>query len=212
MCAKGTVGQMTKIKICGLSRECDIEYANTLMPEFIGFVFFSQSKRYVNAEKAQELKNALDMRIKSVGVFVNESPELICRLYDNGVIDYAQLHGTENNNYIEVLRSCCRIPIIKAFSVSGERDAAEAERSCADYILLDNGNGGTGKSFDWSFLSKIKRPYFLAGGLNSINIKDAVRSFRPYAVDVSSGAETNGFKDFSKMKFLIEAVRENIIE
>ncbi len=209
MCAKGTVGQMTKIKICGLSRECDIEYANTLMPDFIGFVFFSPSKRYVNAEKAQELKNALDMRIKSVGVFVNESPEHICRLYDNGVIDYAQLHGTENNNYIEALRSCCRIPIIKAFSVSGERDAAEAERSCADYILLDNGYGGTGKSFDWNFLSKIKRPYFLAGGLSSENIGEAVGRFHPFAVDVSSGVETDGFKEFAKMKLIIEAVRSN---
>ena len=129
---------MTKIKICGLSRECDIEYANTLMPDFIGFVFFLP-KKICKMRKSTGIKKCVGYENKICRGFVNESPEHICRLYDNGVIDYAQLHGTENNNYIEALRSCCRIPIIKAFSVSGERDAAEAERSCADYILLTMG-------------------------------------------------------------------------
>lgn len=200
---------MTKIKICGLSRERDIEYANTLLPDYIGFVFSSKSRRFVNVEKAQELKKALDKRIKSVGVFVNESPELICRLYDDGVIDYAQLHGAEDNTYIKNIRLLCNVPVIKAFSVHGQQDIASAESSCADYILLDNGEGGTGCSFNWELLLKIKRPYFLAGGLSSENIGEAVGRFQPFAVDVSSGVETDGFKDFAKMKLIIETIRLN---
>ena len=200
---------MTKIKICGLFRECDIEYANRLLPDYIGFVFFSKSRRHVSAQRAKELKKALDKGIKTVGVFVNESPEFICKLYDDGVIDFAQLHGAEDNTYIKNLRSFCAVPIIKAFSVREEQDIASAEMSYADYILLDNGDGGTGCAFNWDFLLKIKRPYFLAGGLSPANIGDAVGRFHPFAVDVSSGVETDGFKDFDKMKLMTETVRLN---
>ncbi len=198
---------MTKIKICGLSRACDIEYANALLPDFIGFVFFPRSRRFVDEQKARELKTALDRRIKAVGVFVNAPPEFICRLYTDGIIDCAQLHGAEDNTYIKNIKSLCSVPVIKAFSVRGEHDIASAEMSCADYVLLDNGEGGSGCSFDWNLLLKMKRPYFLAGGLSPKNISEAACRFQPYAVDVSSGVETDGFKDFDKMKLIIETVR-----
>jgi len=198
---------MTKIKLCGLSRICDIEAANRLKPEYIGFVFLPKSKRYVTYEKAKELKSLLSPDIKAVGVFVDESVEIVARLLNDGTIDIAQLHGGEDEDYISRLRSLTDKPIIKAFRIESEEDIARAEKSSADHILLDSGMG-TGKVFDWSLIQSIKRPYFLAGGLDCDNVGEAIKKLRPYAVDVSSGIETNGLKDKEKMAAFVAKVRK----
>lgn len=198
---------MTKIKLCGLSRLCDIETANRLKPEYVGFVFASKSKRYVSPQKAFELRTQLDPKIKSVGVFVREKPEIVADLIKSGTIDLIQLHGEETEAYIEALRLLTDRPVIKAFSVNTGRDIENANRSTADYVLLDSGKGGTGTIFDWNLLEGMNRPYFLAGGLNVHTVGEAVRVFRPYAVDVSSGIETAGRKDERKMEQFVNAVR-----
>ena len=198
---------MTKIKLCGLSRPCDIEAANELEPDYIGFIFASKSRRYVSPEKAAVLKKLLRHGIKAVGVFVNEEPEVIAKLLSDGVIDVAQLHGNENEDYIERLRALTDKPIIKAFRIDSEQDAADAQNSSADFVLLDSGNGGTGTAFDWSLIKNIKRPFFLAGGLDCGNVGSAVEVIKPYAVDVSSGIETEGIKDRAKMAKFVSAAR-----
>lgn len=198
---------MTKIKFCGLSRVCDIEAANKLQPEYIGFVFAPKSRRYVPPVKAAELRRRLNPGIQAVGVFVNERPETIAELLNNGVIDIAQLHGGETEESISRLRELTDRPIIKAFRIDTARDLADAERSTADFVLLDSGNGGTGTTFDWTLIRDFPRPYFLAGGLGVGNAEDAVKRLKPYAVDVSSGIETNGYKDKIKMAEFAAAVR-----
>lgn len=198
---------MTKIKLCGLSRICDIEAANELKPEYIGFVFAKESKRYVTPEKAAELKAKLDPNIKAVGVFVNKSPETIADLLNKGIIDIAQLHGNEDEDSIKQLRKLTDKPLIKAFRIETASNIENAEQSTADHVLLDSG-AGTGAVFDWKLIQNIKRPYFLAGGLGINNVRSAIETLRPYAVDVSSGIETNGLKDKTKMAAFVAAVRK----
>lgn len=197
-----------RIKLCGLSRVCDIEVANELKPDYIGFVFAPGSRRYVPPDKARELKKMLDPGIQTVGVFVREEPEVIAGILDDGIIDLAQLHGGEDEDYISRLRELTDRPVIKAFRIDSEEDIRAAEASSADYILLDSGSGGTGTTFEWKLLSDMKRPYFLAGGLDPDNAGEAVRRLKPYGVDVSSGIETEGQKDKSKMTAFVHAVRK----
>jgi phosphoribosylanthranilate isomerase len=198
---------MTKIKLCGLSRPCDIGAANELKPDYIGFVFAPKSKRYVTPEKAMELKQMLLPEIQSVGVFVNEKPETVVKLLQDGTIDIAQLHGAEDEEYFIQLRQLTDKPIIKAFRIETASDIEKALQSTADYLLLDSG-AGTGTVFDWKLIQNIKRPYFLAGGLDADNAAEAVNTLRPYALDVSSGIETSGLKDKSKMAAFVSAVRK----
>ena len=197
----------TKIKLCGLSRECDIEAANELLPEYIGFVFAKKSIRYVSPEHAAVLRRQLADQVLAVGVFVNDTPENVAKLLAAGVIDMAQLHGSEDENYIERLRTLTDKPIIKAFSVKEEQDIRRAAVSSADLVLLDAGSGGTGTAFDWGLLAGMERPYFLAGGLDTATVGEAVRKWRPYAVDVSSGIETDGHKDVEKMRAFVRCAR-----
>ena len=198
---------MTKIKLCGLSRQCDIETANELKPEYIGFVFAQKSKRYVELEKAVQLKQLLSSDIQTVGVFVDETPEVVAELLNSGVIDVVQLHGREDKAYIERLRQHTDKPIIKAFQIKSQQDLTEAEHCTADYVLLDSG-AGTGKVFDWTVLKNIRRPYFLAGGLSPDNAGEAIKLLHPFAVDVSSGIETDNLKDKEKAAAFIAAVRK----
>lgn len=198
---------MTKVKMCGLSRMEDIEYANEVLPEFIGFVFAPKSRRYVSFEQAKKLHGELDYRIAAVGVFVDEDIENIVRLVKDEVIDMVQLHGSEDNAYIAKLREMAEVPIIQAFKIIDSYDAESAVLSDADFVLLDSGMG-TGKTFDWSLIKSINRPYFLAGGISPENAAQAVERFSPYAVDASSSLETDGVKDLSKMTALARAVRE----
>lgn len=197
---------MTKIKLCGLSRPCDIRAANRLRPEYIGFVFAPNSRRYVTAERAAELRALLAPGIQAVGVFVDAPPETVAGLLEGGVIDLAQLHGTEDEAYLSRLRELTPKPVIQAFRIRDEKDCLAARESPADYILLDSG-AGTGKAFDWSLIRELGRPYFLAGGLGPENVAASVRLLRPYAVDVSSGIETEGKKDPQKMADFVSAVR-----
>ena len=197
---------MTKIKICGLRREQDIRYANELMPDYIGFVFLKGKKRYVTFEEAAPLRSLLDPAIPAVGVFVNEPVEDVIRLLQSGTIQIAQLHGQEDEAYAEELRRACDHCIIRAFAVRGSGDIHRAFAFPADYPLLDNGKG-TGETFDWSLFQEQEKPFFLAGGLSPENVKEAIECFHPYAVDVSSGVETDGFKDYEKMKAFMDAVR-----
>jgi len=198
---------MAKIKLCGLSRPCDIEAANELKPDYIGFVFAQKSRRYVSGDAAAHLKNMLHPKIQAVGVFVNENADSVASLLEKGIIDIAQLHGSETNDYIKRLRTLTSKPVIQAFRMDSEQDAYAANASHADYILLDSGKGGTGEVFDWRIIRKISRPYFLAGGLTIHNVGDALGLLAPYAVDVSSGIETNGYKDRAKMRAFVNAVR-----
>ncbi len=198
---------MTGIKLCGLKRECDIEAVNKLNPDFIGFVFAEKSKRYVDPDGAARLKAKLNKGIKAVGVFVNESPEAVAELLNKGTIDMAQLHGSEDEEYISRLRSLTDKPLIKAIKVQSKADIEAADESSADYVLLDSG-AGTGMTFNWQLIKGIKRPYFLAGGLNPENVAEAVKTLNPYAVDVSSGIETDGLKDEAKMADFVSIVRK----
>ena len=196
-----------KIKICGLTQLEDIEAANALLPDYIGFVFWERSKRNVSKEQAKELKSRLDSRIKAVGVFVDAEIDFIADLVSCGIIDVAQLHGSEDEDYISQLRE--RIggaEIIKAFNINKIESFDEAEKSSADHIMIDSGKG-SGIAFDWSKLERLERPYFLAGGLSTENISEVLENIKPFAVDVSSGVETDGFKDRAKMKRFVESVR-----
>lgn len=198
---------MTRIKICGLRRKEDIECVNQLLPEYIGFVFAPKSKRYVTKEQAASLKALLNPAISVVGVFVNDTISNIEALVKENIIDIIQLHGQEDETYIKELKKACSIPVIKAFSVSTLEDIENAVNSIADYILLDNGKGGTGESFDWSLLKDVKRPYFLAGGLTPDNVRKAIGIYHPFAVDTSSGVETNQYKDHDKIQKFIDIIR-----
>ncbi len=201
---------MTKIKICGLSRMCDIDFVNELMPDYIGFVFAPGSKRYVSPAKAAGLRARLDPWIKAVGVFAGAEEESVSDIARSGIVDMLQLHGSESADYIRRVRAMSGLPVIKAFSVETSGDAINAAASPADLILLDNGAGGTGAAFDWSLAAGIERPFFLAGGLTPQNVRRAIEETRPFAVDTSSGVETNGLKDYNKIRLFIEAVRSAI--
>ena len=198
---------MTRVKMCGLRRAEDIEAANRLMPEYVGFIFAPASRRFVSPEEAAALRQALLPGIRAVGVFVDEDAGSVARLLAEGVIDIAQLHGNEDGAYIARLKSLTGKPVIRAFRIKDAEDLRAAEASAADMVLLDAG-AGDGKTFDWSLLSSVSRPYFLAGGLTPENAAEAVKRFRPFAVDVSSGIETDGFKDCNKMRAFMRAVRE----
>lgn len=198
---------MTKIKLCGITRLCDIEAVNELKPEYIGFVFAKKSKRYVAPEVAERLRRKLSHEIQAVGVFVDESVQQVAKLLREHVIDIAQLHGSEDDDYIRTLRELTSQPIIKAFRIQEESDLDEIEACSADYVLLDSG-AGCGETFEWRLIKNIKRPFFLAGGLDASNANRAVHEIHPYAVDVSSGIETNGFKDKEKMRTFVTAVRK----
>lgn len=202
---------MTKIKICGLSRPCDIGYVNEAKPDFCGFIInVPKSKRNVSPDTVRQLVKNLSPDVKPVGVFVNAPMEEIAALAEDGTLAYVQLHGTEDEAYIAALREKIHVPIIQAFKVTCPEDVAHAQQSSADYILLDNGSGGTGKTFDWSHLQGITRPYILAGGLGPDNLARAVTQLAPWGVDLSSGVETDGFKDKNKVLAAVQAVRTTL--
>jgi phosphoribosylanthranilate isomerase len=199
---------MLKIKICGLRRLKDIELANRYKPDYIGFVF-ADSKRKVSHDLARKLKDGLSPDIISVGVFVDADAEEILGLFDEGIIDAAQLHGSEDEAYISNLKksTSCNLKIIKAIEMSDEIDLLAYDNSKADFLLLDSGKG-SGKTFDWRLIrDDLKKDFFLAGGLNSSNVKEAIRKFNPYGIDLSSSLEVDGFKDENKIKEIMEAIK-----
>lgn len=198
---------MTKIKLCGLTREADIEAVNILQPEYIGFVFAKKSKRYIDPHQAAILKSGLSEKIHTVGVFVNEPVENVAQLLKSGIIDMAQLHGKEDGVYMEKLKELADRPVIKAFRIDQGSRISDIESCPADFVLLDSG-AGSGETFEWNLIKTIKRPFFLAGGLDENNVEEAIGELHPYAVDVSSGIETNAVKDKEKMAAFVAAVRK----
>ena len=183
----------TKIKICGLRRREDILAVNEAEPDYCGFIIeFPKSFRSVTAD----------------GVFVDAPMELVRSLLDDGTLALAQLHGQENESYIRELKTYTDKPIIKAFSIKTAEDIEKALQSPADYILLDQGGGGTGKTFDWSLIPEIQRPFFLAGGIGAANLEQAIREIHPYAVDLSSSVETEKWKDPTKIRQVVDSVRK----
>lgn len=199
-----------KIKLCGMFRDCDIDYANEAKPDYIGFILgFPKSHRNIDMETARQLRSQLSPKIKAVGVFVN-SPETTCAEYANrGIIDVIQLHGSEDAEFIHRLRELTDAPIIKAAKIRTPEDISEVQRLGADFVLLDNGTG-TGEMFDHSLLdgAEIRQPFFLAGGLTPENLRQAAESARPYCVDLSSGVETEKLKDREKMLEAVRIIRE----
>ncbi len=192
----------TRVKFCGLKRIEDILAANELRPDFAGFVFWEKSSRNVSEQEAKELGRALLPDIKKVGVFVDEDPDRIAALLTDGIIDIAQLHGHEDEEYISKLRSLAEEAcVIKAFVIKCKEDLERAGNSSADYLLLDSGKG-TGQTFNWELIREaaFDKPFFLAGGLGPENVAEAIDKLNPYAVDVSSGIETDGVKDPDKMR------------
>ncbi len=199
---------MTKVKICGISRKEDVGMINRHKPDYAGFVFAEGSRRHVEHDLARELRSMMDLRIVTVGVFVDQSLCMISPMVDDHTIGMIQLHGKEDDVFIRGIRKETDVPIIKAFSVRTPKDVEDAESSEADFVMLDNQGGGTGRMFDISLAMEIRRPFFLAGGLDPMNVAGAIDSVAPYAVDVSSGVETDKRKDEMKIKKFIEAVRE----
>lgn len=198
----------TRIKLCGMWREVDIEGVNAARPDYVGFVIdFPKSKRSLTRERVAQLSSQVDDRIVRVGVFVDEPQEFVAELFDAGTIDVAQLHGHEDEEYIARLRAITDVRIWQAFQV---RDAAATERaraSSADMVVVDAGQG-TGRAFDWSLVQGLDRDFILAGGLGPDNVAAAIEQVRPWGVDMSSGIETDGVKDPEKMRAAVAAARK----
>jgi len=205
-----------RIKICGLFRDEDIDFVNEARPDYAGFVF-AKSPRQVSTALAQYLRFRIADGIIPVGVFVNAPIAMIVELYQNGVISMAQLHGNEDESYITQLKRLSitsirhhtrkpEIKVIKTLSPASPTWKKNIPAN-ADYIMLDSG-AGSGKPFNWNTLKSIKfsKPWFLAGGINIKNIEQALE-LNPFAVDISSGAETNGLKDRKKILDLVTAAR-----
>lgn len=199
---------MAKIKFCGIRRDCDVAEANRLGVDYIGFVFAPRSKRCVTVEKAKELRKQLNPDIKAVGVFVNAPLHEIRSLYEDGVIQIAQIHGTEPESYINELKKMEGLTVIDAISIKSEKDVAKANASKADFVMVDSVKAGSGKTFDWELLEGMSREYFLAGGLTIDNVGEAVEKLNPFAVDVSTGIEeAPGVKNKDKMEAFVKNVK-----
>ncbi|MBI9093524.1 MAG: phosphoribosylanthranilate isomerase [Sphaerochaeta sp.] len=194
---------MTKIKLCGLTEEKHIRWANEAGCDYIGFVF-APSRRRVSFEKEKELRKLLSPSILPVGVFVDAPIGEILSLCRADVISLVQLHGNEEEGYIQELRKQCQLPIIRAIDATDKEALRLGLDSSADFLLLDAKKGGSGVSFDWEITKTCTRPYFLAGGLHPDNLKEAVTKTRAYALDLSSGLEEAGEKTRSRM---LEATR-----
>ena len=201
---------MVKLKLCGLMRSEDIAAVNLVLPDYIGFVF-AESRRRVSAAQATRLAQSLNPVIKKVGVFVNAAPESILQLVRAGIIDMIQLHGDEDKAYLEALHKQTEAPVIKAVRVQSAEQVRQAAALPCEFLLLDTYTkgvyGGSGKCFDWALIPKINKPFFLAGGLNVENVERAISTCTPYAVDISSGAETEGVKDKEKIIKIAEIIR-----
>ena len=197
----------TKIKLCGMMRPADVINAKYLGADYVGFVLTEGFRRTVGLGTFCELRSYLTgSKVRQVGVFVDEPIENIIKYYAE-MLDVIQLHGNENETYIRSLKMLISKPVIKAFTVRSEADLEAARASSADRVLLDSGTG-TGKTFDHSLIKDFDRPFFLAGGLNAENVAAAIDALHPYAVDASSGIETDGHKDKKKMTAFVEAVRK----
>lgn len=200
---------MTKVKICGITDVETALFAVEKGADALGFVF-AESKRKISVEKAKEIIAKLPNNVLTVGVFVNESSDIVQKIVKETGINAVQFHGEESPEYCHSFS----VKVIKAIKVSSIADIAHIHKYKSDYILLDSPSGkyqgGNGKTFDWSIttsLNKTGKKIILAGGLNQENIENAVRMVNPYMVDVSSGVEISGKKDFNKIRMFIERAK-----
>jgi phosphoribosylanthranilate isomerase len=202
---------MTKIKICGLSRPCDIDFVNEAEPDYCGFVVnFPKSHRSVTLDQLRALRARLSKKIAPVGVFVDQPVETVAALLNEGTLSVAQLHGHEDDAYLAALQAMAPTgEVWKAFQIRTPADLAEVEGCPADRVLLDSGSG-SGQTFDWSLTRSVRRPFFLAGGLGPDNLSQAVQQVRPFGVDLSSGVETDRQKDRQKILAAVSAVRNEV--
>lgn len=199
---------MTKVKICGLRRPEDIRIVNLCKPDYAGFIIrFPQSFRSLTIWQLKQLTSNLDPDIQSVGVFVDEDPQLIIDLLKQDILDLVQLHGRESEDMIRYIQKETGKQVIKAFEIQSLDDIKKANWSPADHILLDKGKG-SGQTFDWSLIRKVDRPFFLAGGLQPDNIDQAIQMLHPFAVDISSGVETQKYKDYDKIETIMKKIRK----
>lgn len=202
---------MVRIKICGLRRKQDIEWVNFLKVDYAGFVF-AESRRRVDLKEAERLSALLEKGIKKVGVFVNQSPDFVKGVCGALGIDVIQLHGDESQKEIESYLGL-GFEVWKAIRIKDKSDLISAFEYRVDGVLLDAAvrgmYGGTGRTFNWDILKGVyfKNKIILAGGLDPQNVGLAIAKVKPFAVDVSSGVETEGYKDFFKMKEFVERVR-----
>lgn len=207
-----------KIKLCGMTRECDIEYANEAKPDYVGFVF-AGTKRKISHDTAKKFRKLLSDKIEAVGVFADEDIGVVAELLNEGTINIAQLHGGEDEKFISELKRMTGCEIIKAVRVASEEDIICAHGTYADYLLFDAYKkgipGGTGEMFKWAFIQRAYsviqeekwKPFFLAGGINIHNVRRAA-AFNPCGIDLSSGIETGGFKDRDKMIGIVRRIRD----
>ena len=224
-----------KVKMCGISKVETIPAIVEANPDYMGLVF-APSKRQVTVEQAKtlveelykqnvvgnnseaeqtepvtSLDTASSETIKTVGVFVNETVENLLKIAEEVKLDVIQLHGDEDESFIQILKEQSNVEVWKAVQVRSAADAEKWIDSSADMLLFDayhkDERGGTGEVFDWSSLDEFERPFMLAGGIDSTNVARATRTVRPYGLDISSGIETNGVKDNEKMKAFTNIVR-----
>ena len=195
---------MTKVKICGLSTTEAVETAVSAGADYIGFVF-APSKRQVTLEQAAELAKFIPSHIQKVGVFVSPSRAELLEAIEKVGLDLVQIHDQVADDLFENL-PCASI---QALQVDGN---GQVSNSQADYLLFDAPVAGSGQTFDWGRLdtTELAQPFFIAGGLNEDNVARAIQHFSPFAVDVSSGVETDGQKDHEKIKRFIERVKNGI--
>lgn len=194
-----------KIKICGLFRDEDIDYANQVRSDYVGFVF-APSRRQISKEQAEKFKQQLLPSIQTVGVFVNAPVEEVIAYLMDGIIDIAQLHGDETEEDIRYIKAVTKSQVIKAVKVHCSQEVEAWLDSEADYLLFDSG-AGSGKIFDWQLLGDVNRDFFLAGGLQPDNLDEAMKRVPAFAMDLSSGVETDGVKDLAKMQAAVQIVR-----
>ena len=210
---------MPKVKMCGISKVETIPAIIDAKPDYMGLVF-APSKRQVTVDQAKTLVEELHKQyavrynsktIKTVGVFVNETIENLLKIAEEVKLDVIQLHGDEDESFIQILKEQSNVEVWKAVQVRSAADAEKWIDSSADMLLFDayhkDERGGTGEVFDWSSLDEFERPFMLAGGIDSTNVARAIRTVRPYGLDISSGIETEGVKDNEKMKAFTNTVR-----
>ena len=199
---------MIKIKICGIKNEKEVQILNEILPDYCGFIFHvEKSSRSISLATARKLKEKLKKQIGIIGVFVDESIESILAIKEELQLAMIQLHGREDDLYIQTLKEKSGIPIIKAFSINKKEDVERAKNSKADYVLLDQGEGGSGKTFPWELVKTMERDYFLAGGIGVENVEEALGQLDPFVIDFNSRLETNGQKDEKKIKKAVDIVR-----
>ncbi len=207
----GATGKV-QVKICGIRRKEDVDYVNTFQPDYMGFIFAGSSRRYVNGFEAEQLAKIASPYVKKVGVFVDEQPAVIDNLVRNVPLDVVQLHGDEDEKTVQEIKRLTGVPVWKAVRVKTAQDIMRWRDSSADMLLFDtyveNNAGGTGKVFNWDLLKNVKRKFILAGGLNIKNVARAIRTCKPYGVDISSGVETDFVKDKEKIRNIMMTIRK----